>query len=249
MAGVVGAFFVTNRHWQSLRTQQAVVNADYDTEAKKIDQLKSLEGQRSAIMEKAEITAALIEKTPRWAVLGELTLRMPRTMRLDLFSIKGNRVQPPAPPPAAPGQKTQSLAKDAKAKDPKAKDAKAPPAKVEAPRFDYVMTAEGTAEENNNIADFLTSMKKSPIFDKVELAFIRDLKEGDRDLRKFQVTATLRAPKSTDVLAASLQDLMNTRTKELALLKAEKEEQMRTRGTATAPANLTADANNQVEQP
>jgi len=123
MAGVVAAFFVTNRHWQSLRSTQEAINVEYQAEGKKIEQLKSLESQRAAIMEKAEITAALVEKLPRWAMLGELTLRMPASMRLDQFLLKSTRVLPPAPPPV-PGSKAkpQSLVKPAADKNDKSKD-------------------------------------------------------------------------------------------------------------------------------
>ena len=37
MAGVVAAFFVTNRHWQSLRATQDAINVEYQAEGKKIE--------------------------------------------------------------------------------------------------------------------------------------------------------------------------------------------------------------------
>ncbi|MBX3384402.1 MAG: PilN domain-containing protein [Phycisphaeraceae bacterium] len=211
LAGVVGAFFVTNRHWQNLRVRQEVVSAEYAAEGKKIEQLKALENQRASMMEKAEITAALVEKVPRWAVLGELTLRMPQSMRLDNFLIKSTRHQPPqpaAPTKAAP----QSLVKSITGTGAKKEEEKP---RILAPRFDYQVTVEGTAVENNDIADFLSSLKRSPVFDRVELQFIRDAKEGGRDMRKFQVTASLRTSIATGELSSSLKDLVAVRTASL----------------------------------
>ena len=52
------------------------------------------EEQRAQMMEKAEITAALVERVPRWAVMGEVTLRMPMSMRLDSLTIKSSRTDP-----------------------------------------------------------------------------------------------------------------------------------------------------------
>jgi len=225
MAGVVGAFFVTNRHWQSLRNRQQVINADYEAEGKKIDQLKELENQRAGIMEKAEITAALVEKLPRWAVLGELTLRMPSTMRLDQFVLKSTRInQTPGPivaPAAAASAKAQpqSLIKNLTDKAKDGKDKKPARPRIEPPKFEYAVTIEGTADLNNDIADFLASLKRSPVFEKVELPFIRDAKELGRDLRKFQITAALRQNIGTGELSSSLQDLVNVRTAELKLAK------------------------------
>jgi len=226
MAGVVAAFFVTNRHWQSLRTQQEAINVEYQAEAVKIEQLKMLEDQRAAIMEKAEITAALVEKLPRWAVLGEITLRMPATMRLDQFVLKSTRINPaPAPVPTPGGKaKPQSLVKGDKGKakpaDAKVADAKkAERPKVEPPKFEYAVTIEGTAELNNDVADFLAGIKKSPAFEKVEMTFIKDAKELGKDMRKFQITASLHPKVGTNDLSTSLQDLVIKRTSSMKLLK------------------------------
>lgn len=234
MAGVVGAFFVTNHRWQRLRAQQATVCAEYAAEGKKIEQLKSLENQRASMMEKAEITAALVEKLPRWAVLGEMTLRMPMTMRLDLFTIKSTREQPP--PAATSGGKgkpaPQSLVKNLAEKVKETKKEPERPA-VTAPKFAYAVTVDGTAQENNDIADFLASLKRSPAFDKVELQYIRESKENGKDMRKFEVTATLRQNAGTGELSNSLQDLVNQRTQLLVRLRDEAE-QTKNKTTATS---------------
>src|SRR5882724_7481510 len=94
LGGVVAAFVVTNRRWQELRARQETVNEQCSMEGKKIDQLNKLEEQRAQMMDKAEITAALVERVPRWAVLGEVTLRMPVDMRLDSLIIKSTRTDP-----------------------------------------------------------------------------------------------------------------------------------------------------------
>lgn len=224
MAGVVAAFFVTNRHWRSLRDEQHAIDIEYEAESQKIEQLKELETQRASIMEKAEITAALIEKVPRWAVLGEVTLRMPTTMRLDQFIIKSSRMVKALPAPApTPGAKSapQSLVKKIAGDGKDAKKATPERPKIEAPKFEYAMTIEGTADINNDVTDFFASLKKSPIFERVELAYIRDSKESGVDLRKFQITAAIRANSKPDVLAKSLQDLVNTRTALLTTTESE----------------------------
>jgi Tfp pilus assembly protein PilN len=221
LAGVVAAFFVTNRHWQSLRSRQEAINAEYQAEGKKIEQLKSLESQRAAILEKAEITAALVEKLPRWAVLGEITLRMPLTMRLDQCSLKSTRVNP-TPPGGVPGKTPpQSLVKNIadKGKDKKGDPKKEEKPRIEPPKFEYALSIEGTADENNDVADFLASLKQSPAFDTVELTFIKDAKELGRDMRKFQITASLRKGAGTGELSTSLQDLVIRRTEAMKLMK------------------------------
>jgi hypothetical protein len=65
------------------------------------------------------------------------------------------------------------------------------------------------------VADFLASLKASPIFTNVEMAFIRETKEKDRELRKFQITANIRTDADTAKLADSLQKLIADRTAQM----------------------------------
>jgi Tfp pilus assembly protein PilN len=231
MAGVIGAFFVTSRRGKALHERQELVNEQYKQEGAKIDQLKALEAQRAQMMEKAEITAALLERVPRWAVLGEVTLRKPMSSTLDSLVIKSTRTDPVVAPPAAaakPAPTVRSLTD---------KIAGVPPPtpekpRVTAPRFTYLMTIVGTAENNADIADFLTSLKNSPIFDSVELTYIREAKQNDKEFRKFELSASIRTDTDTGQLAASLAKLKAERT---ALLEGSKGAHSVTDGTPKEP--------------
>jgi len=231
MAAVVGAFMVTNQRWQQLRTRQETVNDMYVQEGKKIEQLKELEKQRAQMMEKAEITAALVEKIPRWAMLGEISLRMPRNMRLDMLTLKSTRIDAPAPKAMMPVPTVKSLTNKLKGDN---KPAEKPT--VSAPKFSYVLTISGTAEENNDIADFLESLKASPIMDKVELPYIKEARERDRILRKFEVTAVLASNVDTTMIADSLKDLVAKRTEAL-LGEQQAKEQKEAAKPGAEPAN------------
>lgn len=214
LGAVIAAFLATHQRWQSIKRRQIEVNQLYTAETKKIEQLKSLESQRASMLEKAEITASLVERIPRWAMLGEITLRMPERMRLDEFKLKSQRVEVKAPAPNAPPPPAiKSLTKKITGKN----DRAAPePVKVTAPRFEYAVTIGGTAEENNDIADFLSSLKSSPVFERVELGFIRESKEADRTLRKFEITAALRNDADTQDVSISLKELVAAKQRRLA---------------------------------
>lgn len=208
MAGVVGAFFVTNRRWENLKVEQAQVNEQYVQEGKKIEQLKGLESQRAQMMEKAQITAALLERVPRWAVLGEVTLRKPISTTLDSLIIKSTRVDPVIiPAAAAPAPVVKSLTD-------KLTGAPAPvPEKprVMPPTFTYALTISGSAATNADVADFFASLQASPVFEKMELTFIREAKEQGKEFRKFEFTGAVRADADTRLLAESLTKLKNDR--------------------------------------
>jgi len=241
MGAVVLAFFVTYEQKVELRQHLVSVSAKYNAEAKKIEQLKQLETQRAQIMEKAQVTAALVERVPRWAVNQEIALRMAPTMRLHEFKIKSTRTDP-TPPPAKdappPVKSLTSKITGAKKEEPKAPV-------IMAPTFRYNVTIIGGAKENNDIADFIRSLRESPIFDDVELAYIREGK-GDEILpRKFEISAILRSDTDPDALSKSLQDLLVTRTAMLGL----KTEDKPAASDATTPQADGAVANAQENNP
>ncbi|MEI7658653.1 MAG: PilN domain-containing protein [Phycisphaerae bacterium] len=207
LAAVLTAFFVTNRHWTALREQEAAINLEYQTESVKIEQLKSLEQQRTAILMKAEIAAELVEKLPRWAVLGELTLRMPASVRLSMCDIKSERSMPTDP--GVNKAMANLVAQAEKAAGQKSDVTPAPVVPV--PTFRYKLSLEGTAATNNDVADYLAGLKLSPALTGVELTFIRDATSLGEPLRQFQITANLSASGDTEALAASLRQLIRER--------------------------------------
>jgi Tfp pilus assembly protein PilN len=218
LSSVMGAFVVTKQSVEQVAKRKEFVNQQFQEAGRRIEQLKALEGQQAQMMEKAEITAALVEKVPRWAVLAELTFRMPTDMRLDSLVIKSTRpkVEAPVPTAASKPPAVKSIAgKVAGAiKGGEPKEPERP--KPQVPRFTYALTLEGTAVRNQDIADYLASLKESPALDKVEMAFIREAKENDRELRKFQITANVKTNLDTSVLADSLKRLVGARTRQIA---------------------------------
>jgi Tfp pilus assembly protein PilN len=209
MVGMGGAFWLINGAWKVLRTRQEGVSTEYAQESARLDQLKQLESQRAAIMGKADITAALIERVPRYAMLGELSLRRPADLKLDTFELKSTRIAPPAPPaPTANGKEVKNLTDKAK-EDAQAFAAKS--AYAQLPKFQYALMITGSAKQNKDVADYLSSLKKSPIFQKVELTYIKETKQDEQVLRKFEITASLRSDVAISTLDASLEELKKAR--------------------------------------
>ncbi len=195
MFGVVGAFLVTNRRWSEIRAQQQKINEEYELEARKIEQLKSLEAQRAVMMSKAEITAALIEKVPRSILLAELITRMPRDITLLDLELKSKRLdtQPKTTDAAGAGKQAAAKVKNLTAAATKGKDDKAAePTKARAPRFDFTLTLSGVAANNNDIAEYLGQLQACPLLGTVELQYIKETIISDVGLRRFEIIAQLR---------------------------------------------------------
>jgi len=205
MVLVVSAFFVTQRQWTSVKSQQESINRDYATEAQKIEQLKTLEKQKVEMLDKAEITAALLERVPRSVLLAELINRMPEQLTLTEFKLDGKRVvvaAPKADPKEAKANKgrPQPGKKGAPAEDKKAADEKP---KVTPPKFEFKVELVGLAANDEEVADYHAALKDCPLLANVDLISSVESVVDDVGRRKFRIEAALR----TDVDARNIQPL------------------------------------------
>lgn len=189
MGGVVGAFLVTNQRWASVRAEQETVNALYEEEAGKIEQLKALESQRAELIAKAEITTALVDRVPRSVLLAEIVTRMPEPITLLEFELESKRVKVTPPKPAA--SKAAPSVRTISSKSNAAAAKKDEPPKPQPPRFETTLQIIGVAVANNDIADFLANLKDCPLLENVEIEYIRESKMEDLELRKFRVNARI----------------------------------------------------------
>jgi Tfp pilus assembly protein PilN len=221
MGATVGAFVVTHIQWRMLKARYDEVTASCEAEKKKLAQLDTLRAQRGDMMEKAQITAALVERVPRWAILSEVDFRMPLSMRIHDFTMKGSRTDGIAK--VTVNSKIKDVTKGGKKGDPKKADAKKTGAKAKEevaeekpkivpPKFAYALVIAGTAEQNAEITDYLARLKESPCLSSVELSYIKDQKFDDQILRSFEITADVKSDVDQVTLASSLQNLVVQRT-------------------------------------
>ncbi len=194
MFAVTGAFFVTNRQWTSVKARQREINLLYTQEAKKIEQLKALEAQKTEMLGKAEITAALIERVPRSILLAELINRMPEQLTLTDLELIGKRVQD-APSVAAKSSqpaRARSLAGKGGGKGKGGAKEPPPAPKPVAPRYDFQIVLEGLAADDAFVADYHTALKQCPLLENVDLLSTAQVKIDDTIRRKFKIEATIR---------------------------------------------------------
>ncbi|MGH7133106.1 MAG: PilN domain-containing protein [Phycisphaerales bacterium] len=186
--GVIGAFFVTHRQWASVREQQYEINRQYTAENEKIEQLKALEKQKAEMLERAEITTALLERVPRSILLAELINRMPERVTMTEITLQSKRLPDEVPKSAKPTGAPQSLS---------ATKSAAPGAPVEAPKpkpakYEYTIVMVGYSAADQDVADFQTSLKECPLITGVDLASAQEQTVNDVALRKFKIEAKIR---------------------------------------------------------
>ncbi|MBX3377596.1 MAG: PilN domain-containing protein [Phycisphaeraceae bacterium] len=195
MFGVIAAFFVTNRQWLHVRRSQQAITAQFSQEAIKIEQLKQLEKQKNEMMEKAEITTALVERVPRSILMAELITRMPDDITLLELTLVSKRIKDTPPPKEATKTTTSPQIKtlSSAAKPGTGKSVEPPkPEKVTPPRFEYTLKLVGVARVNNNIADYIQALKNCPLLENTDLKYIKEVTIEKMDLRKFEIEASIR---------------------------------------------------------
>jgi Tfp pilus assembly protein PilN len=193
--GVVGAFFVTNRQWSSVKQRQQEINQQYATETKKIEQLKVLEEQKQEMLEKAEVTTALIEKVPRSILLAEMINRMPQNLTLTELNLKSKRlveVKTKGKPEPAKTNQPRSLASARPGAKAGAEPAKPETPKPQAPRFEFKLEILGLAGADEEVADYHRALSDCPLLDRVEIMYLGDVKIEEVMMRKFRIEAALR---------------------------------------------------------
>ncbi len=190
IAGVVGAFVVNHQQWRRVHQEQKLVAAAFEEEAAKIEQLEALEKQRIELIERAEVVTALKDRVPRSVLLGEIVRAIPDGLTLTLVNLEGERVRVKRAEPKDQSAKTRTLTGKnvGKGKD---EAASKDPVKVLPPKFRFSLSAEGIAQENDHVADFLASLKASPLFGEVELQFINATTIDKLEYRKFKITMNL----------------------------------------------------------
>lgn len=188
LAGVIGAFAVNHQRWNRVRDEQKVVAAAFKEEAAKIDQLKQLEKRRIELTDKAEIVTALRDRVPRSVLMGELVKGVRSGLTLTEINLEGDRVKPPAPDPKQGKGKVKSIGVNTAGKDAQSEDKP----KVLPPRFTFALQVQGVAEDNDLVADYLASLKSSPLLRGVELQYINTTLIDSIEYRKFSITMNLR---------------------------------------------------------
>src|SRR5690606_31308071 len=169
------------------------INLLYTQETKKIEQLKALEAQKTEMLAKAEITAALIERVPRSILLAEIINRMPEQLTLTDLELNGKRVQDAPQVTAKSTQPARARSLAGKGGSSKGKKSEPPPApKPVAPRYDFQIVLEGLAANDAFVADYHTALKQCPLLENVELLSTAQVKIDDTIRRKFKIEATIR---------------------------------------------------------
>lgn len=178
MAGVVGAYFVTDQQRRDVQKMQAQVNIQFEEAARRLDQFEQLQARREQMIHKAQVTGTLIERVPRSVLLAELINCMPPNLSLLDMKVDTKVVRTSAPPTTA----IQRAQKNKKAKD---------EPKFQAPETEVSIMLTGVAPTDVQVSQFMTMLGHNPMFANQHLGFSEETTVKGQKMRKFRVDIEL----------------------------------------------------------
>ncbi|MFU8829321.1 MAG: PilN domain-containing protein [Phycisphaerales bacterium] len=187
MFGVIGAFFVTNRQWHDVHLHQRTVNVQFAQAAENIKQLEELEKQKAELLERADLTTALVEPINRSVLLSEIINRAPARTTILEIALDSKRMDRAIPRRSVNQEAGESLTqKNAKSRN--QKDAKPEPV-ILAPRYESSLTIIGIVPRNTDVARYLAALQRCELLRQVELIQTEKTTIRDREVFRFRIEA------------------------------------------------------------
>jgi Tfp pilus assembly protein PilN len=165
----------------------AEVDNKYLDAARKIEQVKRMHEKQRAVVRHAELAASLVEKVPRSNILADITNALPTNVSLLDLTMHSMLRQGGAAPAAS------SFAQHKAAVD--AQNTPAP-----TPQIEVRLNITGIARDDVQVAQLMSHLSKSPLFQKVNLVISdvyidprSDQSKPDKatKLRRWQIEMTL----------------------------------------------------------
>ena len=186
MAGVGGAALVSERGMHQTMAVRDRVSAEYAEAARQLAQMQQLEMQKRTQSQKAQATAALLEKVPRSFLLASVIAALPEQAALTKMELKPARKVAAARPPAT-RKGSRSPKKGA-----------APKQEVHEPVLELELV--GWAATDVEVARFIANLLSDPLMASVDLGYSQafTLKgnkasgQPDMQIREFMLHLTLR---------------------------------------------------------
>ncbi len=202
MMAVFLAFLVTNQKWSKVKDDQAQINLQYQTAAREIRELSELEDQKTQMINKAELAAALVERVPRSILLAELINRMPSRLSLLEFELTSEKIRVS---PRSKKDKKETTGRLAPKRGKTKSQAADGSAKIEAPRFRVDIVLTGVAPTDLEVSRYLSELNRFTLINKVMLQYSEERMVDEQVMREFKITMSIQPSadvRSIETLAA-----------------------------------------------
>lgn len=173
-AGIGSAFFIAEKKIKQAEDDNKAALDRFAAAAGPIEQLARMQEEHQRLNKQAELANSLVEKVNRTNILAEVTNTRPKDVALVDFSLDGK--------PRLDGGAAYARATAART---------GKPALPEPITFDVNMHMKGIALNDELVAQYMTNLKKSPLFRDVFFVVTRELAFKDQKLREFEFDLVL----------------------------------------------------------
>jgi len=190
LAGVGGGFVVTENRQDRIDARTLQINKEMQQASENLRQLEVLEGKRQEMMQKATISASLMEPVPRSLLLATITNGLPAGVSLRAVTLTSKDSTGKAK--AASTVRTDPRNKKAAALRSVGKkpgDAEQPA--VEPQRWETAIEVRGLAPTDLEVAELVRRLNASTLFRDVTPVFSEEEKVQEESLRHFKLMVLL----------------------------------------------------------
>jgi len=220
MVCVVSAFFFTNRQWDTVRARQEEVRTQYGDVSAKIARMEALRTARDRLVERAELTSALVAHVPRSYLLTGLVDRLPPRVSWTSLALTSTEISPEIerPDPSADRlSRGGPFAAPVRDRGTNPVDRSVDPAPK---RFETMVVMTGIAPDEVDVSLYVAALQRFELLRSVMPDSTEVIDIGDIPMRKFKLTMYIDAsvedsfeferiessnePESTDQLTGSI---------------------------------------------
>jgi len=186
MCCIGSAFTYTERSVGDVEREHDAVEKQYTDAAKRIKLVQELQEKQRRMAQQWELASSLLEKVPRSNLLADITNDLPAGVSLLDLTMESKARNGAAANAASAAPKLTFEQKRG------GSSGAAGPATVTGPKvYDVYVKISGMAFTDVQVGDFIRKLNQSKLLKDVNLIISDEFKQGDSQLRKFQLEAQL----------------------------------------------------------
>ncbi|MAJ47144.1 MAG: hypothetical protein CBC35_07760 [Planctomycetes bacterium TMED75] len=194
MAGVVAAFLVTNRQWDSVRIRQQEVAAEFSEVGEKISRMDELRIARDDLVERAELASALVSRVPRSMLLDGLVERMPMKLSWTKLTMASKEAKKPVVRSDPKNDRLKPrgpAAAPVRTRGKKNAHSDLPEERPVPKKYTTTITLTGLATDEVDVSTYVASLQSFSLLSSVMPDSTEIITVDDVEMRKFTITMEL----------------------------------------------------------
>ena len=188
MVCVISAFFFTNRQWDTVRARQAEVKVQHQDVSTKIARMEQLRAARDTLVERAELTSALVSHVPRSYLLAGLVDRMPPRLSWTSLVLTSTEIKVEVERPDPSSDRLPRRGPAAAPVRTRGANAAEPDEDLTPKKFETKIVMTGIAPDEVDVSMYVAALQEFDLLRSVMPDSTEIIEIGDLPMRKFKLT-------------------------------------------------------------